>query len=109
MASCVKISKSEPITKNCKIVYKLHEDETSKMTYHYGYSVLRGKFCWHFGNEDTPEKNIVKVVFDKDTLDFDDKNFILSDSLRITYVNVYHDSIFHHRKIENVKIVNGWN
>ena len=108
-ASCYKITKSEPITERCKIIYKHHEDEKNEMTYHYGYFALKGKFCYHFGNENTPEKNIVNVVVaGTDTLNFDDKNFILCDSLIITYVNVYHDSIYHHKKVENIEKVNNW-
>jgi hypothetical protein len=101
--SCVKITQSEPIQVKCKVIYNEHQDSKTEYTYHYGYSFMKGKFCYHYGPEDISEKNIVKFVFLDDTLTRDRKALFGKDTLCVTYVKMYEDSIFTHNSITEIK------
>ena len=92
--SCVKITYSDNITITGGVISKNYTQETNVMKYHYGYSVMRSKWCWHFGNVNTPESYIVNIRFLDDTITRDDKNLYNRDSLLITYRKVYKDSVF---------------
>lgn len=91
LTSCYKIVESDPIIVKSTIQNRQHEDEKSEWTYHYGFSMLEGKYCMHYGPETTPEKNIVTFNFLNETLLRDDLSLYNKNSneLTITYVEVY--------------------
>lgn len=91
LTSCYKIVESDPIVVKSTILNKQHEDEKTEYSYHYGFSMIKGNFCWHYGPETTPEKNIVTFNFLNETLSKDDISLYNKNSneLTITYVEVY--------------------
>ncbi len=105
LISCVKTTESNPIFTKGQVISKEHKDSETKVTYHYGYSMMKGKYCMHWGPEDFPEKNEVTFTFFNDTLTWNDKT--LYDSTQATvdilYVKVYEDSVFTHNRIISVK------
>jgi hypothetical protein len=90
--SCYKITESEPITTSSKIIYRHHEDKKTEYGYYYGYSMMKGKYCYHYGLHEISEENTVKFVFLGDTL-YRDSKFLFnksSDSLEIIYTKVFY-------------------
>ena len=103
LSSCVKITYSDKITVTSEIISKNYTQEKNEYKYHYGYSIIKGKFCWHFGNVNTPESYTVKIKFLDDTITRNDKGLYYRDSLLITYREVYRDSIFSHNEILSIQ------
>jgi len=91
MSSCSKSFIEGPFTYTGEVVSKYHEDAKSEMTYHYGYSVMRGKICWHWGRENIPEKNMISYEFLGDTLETNNSDLYkaVSDSVKILYNRSY--------------------
>lgn len=54
----VSCEKSYEVSKKVSgvITLKRHEDAKNVMEYHYGYSFIDGKYCYHFGSNHHPEK-----------------------------------------------------
>lgn len=104
LTSCVKYTKEGPFYQESLVIAKNHEDSRIDMTYHYGYSITRGKWCMHFGPEDIPEKNEVYFLFFNDTIVCND--IVLYDSANevvyLKYIKIYQDSAFSHNKLINV-------
>jgi hypothetical protein len=108
-SSCVKETESEPITVSCKVTAIKHIPSQSTYGYHYGFYM--GKYQGHFGYETVPEKNIVQYVFLRDTVETNNKELYnnismcpgINPSVSVSYVKVFHDSVFHHNKIIEIK------
>lgn len=102
--SCTTYTETGPFYYSAKIISKVHEDAKTDVTYHYGYSVMKGKFCWHLGPEDIPEKYITQYLFFNDTLSVNDPVIYIksNDTLFIKYNKVYIDSVLNNTKIVNV-------
>jgi len=103
LSSCVKVTHSDKMIEYCKVISTNYVSEKDEYKYHYGYSVLKGRICWHFGNVHEDEKYEVKIKFFDDTLNYNDKKLYYRDSVKITYVKVYRDSVFYKNMIESVE------
>lgn len=101
--SCVKITYSDNITITSEIISKNYTQETNEIKYHWGYSMMKGKYCLHFGNVHTPESYTVKIKFLNDTITRDNRELYNRDSLLITYHKVYKDSVFVRNDIVSIK------
>jgi hypothetical protein len=108
LVSCMETYEKGPFECKSPVVGKEHQDAKTEITYHYGYSVMRGKWCMHTGPEDIPEKNLVYYEFLGDTLSKNSENLYDSAGtyLNIQYVKVYtiekDDTIFSHNRIVNI-------
>jgi phosphate/sulfate permease len=87
LSSCIdiKYENKEPI--KIQIINKKIITAHSELTYHYGYSVIKGKFCFHYGEENIPTKYIINYIINNDTIS---ENI---DSLKYMQINIK-DSIF---------------
>jgi hypothetical protein len=101
--SCVKIVEKGPFTYESRVINKHHEDAKTEYGYHYGYSVMKGKTCYHYGNYDVPEENEITYIFLGDTLTKNSKELFNKNRLLITYMKVYHvekeDTLFSHIRV----------
>lgn len=91
--SCKKYETSDiQITKG-KFLEKTYTPAKTEWTYHYGYSVMKGKICYHYGPTDTPARFDNLFIFKGDTLDWNDINLYrhanAGDSLLIRYIDKF--------------------
>lgn len=103
LSSCVKITHSDDMTYKSKIFDKSYIPEKTEWKYHYGYSLMKGKICWHYGQVTTNEKYYVKFKFLDKVLERDDQGLYNRDSITIIYYKVYHDSVFYNNKIVKIE------
>lgn len=108
LTSCFHYSESEPYTVTGKVINKYHKDQEEKYGYHYGYSVMKGKYCYHYGSYTEEERNEVTYTFLLDTITENNKYlYDLGDNLNITYVKLYKvtkkDSTFIENKIIKIQ------
>lgn len=104
LVSCSKITYSDTKQTYISLISNQYIEATSVWEYHYGYSVLYGKYCYHYGENNKDEKYIVVYKFLNDTIQTDDKKLYnsLKDSLLVEYKEVYKDSIFYENNIEKI-------
>lgn len=99
--SCEKYETSDIQMTKGKFLEKDYTPAKTEYKYHYGYSIMRGKFCYHYGPTDTPARFDNLFTFKNDTLDWDDFNLYnhanVGDSLIIRYVDRY-EVYKNHRK-----------
>ncbi len=105
--SCTKLVDKGTYTYNSKVVSRHHEDEKTVLEYHFGYSISKGKTCYHFGPNEHPEENVIYYEFLGDTLERNDKELFNKDSLIVTYTKVFlvekDDMKFDHNKIISIE------
>jgi hypothetical protein len=82
LISCIdiKYENKEPI--KIQIIKKEIITAHSEFTYHYGYSVMKGKFCLHYGEENIPTKYVLQYLLNNDTI------YENIDSLKYTQINI---------------------
>lgn len=104
-SACVDQVEKGPFEYKSQIIRKFHKDAETVVEYHYGYSVMRGKFCYHLGPNDHPEENVVIYEFLGDTIQDNNKSLYdsLSYNILIRYMKVFsvekNDTIFLRNKI----------
>ncbi|MFA5366626.1 MAG: hypothetical protein WC333_01980 [Dehalococcoidia bacterium] len=101
--SCVQVVEKGPFTCESKVINRHHEDAKTEYGYHYGYSIMKGKTCYHYGDYDVPEENEITYIFLGDTLTTNNKELYNKDHLFITYMKIYHvekeDTSFSHIRV----------
>jgi hypothetical protein len=103
LLSCVDITRSEPQFIETDIISRYHRDSETIYEYHYGYNVFESKYEFYYGPNTIPEVNEVTFVFFGKSLTYDDERLFNESKIRIKYLEVYYDGIFHHNRILSVR------
>lgn len=108
LISCVERKESGIKITPAHIVSKEFVPSQEKSGYHYGYSVMKGKYCYHYGSYTESEQYNITLGYsiggEQKELQYDNsdlyKNLDSSDKILILYREIYLDSVFDHYQLE---------
>ena len=73
---------------NGYIAEKDFKEAYSKFEYHYGWSMMKGEFCWHWGNNNHSAKYSTTIVVEKRKINLTSKqtfdSYQVNDSVKMT-------------------------
>ena len=98
LTSCMNVSYKDGNSKQLPIVEKKFIPSHTEITYHYGYSIMKGKYCMHWGPEEINEKYFLYYMLDNDSIKYSTykarfDSLSIGDSLTIQYQYRYIDDI----------------
>jgi hypothetical protein len=98
LISCVSYTYKEGVHQHTPIVNKKYVESHSEMGMHYGYSFMKGKTCWHYGEHTVPDKYFIYYMIHSDTISWEINKerydtIQKDDSLVKYYTYTFQDSI----------------
>lgn len=115
LISCVERKESGIKITTATLIGKEFVPSQEKSGYHYGYSVMKGKYCYHYGTYTESEKYYITLTYTiknpksiRDTLNYDNgfmyENIKSTDRILVLYREVYIDSLFDHYQLESILV-----
>jgi hypothetical protein len=96
--SCVSYTRKEGVHQYTPIVDKKFIPSHSEMGMHYGYSIMKGKTCWHYGEHTVSDEFFIYYMVYSDTIGWEvNKDRYdtteIGDLLTKYYTYLYQDSV----------------
>jgi hypothetical protein len=71
------------------ITYKDSTEAYDKFEYYYGYSMMKGSYCWHWGNKHHAAEYTTKFFVDTDTITIGQSNYNVGDTIQVIKTSVF--------------------